>query len=384
MKYIFYISLFFILYIYFGYPLLLFIKSVFKKNRSDTSDNYLPLVSIIIAAYNEEKVIEDKIKNTLNLNYPKEKLGIIVFSDSSSDQTDDIVKMYEKDGIKLLRIEGRKGKTFCQNRAVEEVKGEIIVFSDANSMYKRDAVRKLVRNFADERIGCVSGELKYINSANKKDENSEGIYWKYEQIIKKLESKVSSLVGANGAIYAVRKKLYVPLEDFAISDFAEPLMIFEKGYRVIYEAEALAFEINDDTFKDSYSRRVRIVTRTFNNIIRSSEILELFNPIKYGWYSIQLVSHKLLRWFTGLFMFILLLLNIILAKESWVYATILILQLLFYLAALLGFLNQKFFPKKEGRLLNYIFYFCLSNIAMLNGIINAVLKNKIITWDTKR
>jgi cellulose synthase/poly-beta-1,6-N-acetylglucosamine synthase-like glycosyltransferase len=329
-------------------------------------------------------VIEDKIKNTLNLNYPKEKLEIIVFSDSSSDQTDDIVKMYEKDGIKLLRIEGRKGKTFCQNRAVEEVKGEIIVFSDANSMYKRDAVRKLVRNFADERIGCVSGELKYINSANKKDENSEGIYWKYEQIIKKLESKVSSLVGANGAIYAVRKKLYVPLEDFAISDFAEPLMIFEKGYRVIYEAEALAFEINDDTFKDSYSRRVRIVTRTFNNIIRSSEILELFNPIKYGWYSIQLVSHKLLRWFTGLFMFILLLLNIILAKESWVYATILILQLLFYLAALLGFLNQKFFPKKEGRLLNYIFYFCLSNIAMLNGIINAVLKNKIITWDTKR
>ncbi len=381
---IYYFSILLLSYIYLGYPLSLYSLSLFKKYNIIYLVGYLPSVSIIIAAYNEEKVIEDKIKNTLELDYPKEKLEIIVFSDFSKDNTDDIVKRYEKVGVKLLRIEGRKGKTFCQNRAVEHAKGEIILFSDANSMYERDAVRKLVRNFADEKVGCVSGELKYINSANQKDENSEGFYWKYEKMIKRLESKVSSLVGANGAIYAVRKKLYAPLEDFAISDFAEPLMILIKGFRTVYEPEAIAIEKNNDSFRDSYRRRVRIVTRTFNNIINSSEILELFNPIKYGWYSIQLISHKFLRWFTGLYMFIFLLLNIILVNESWVYAIILILQLLFYLVAFLGYLDQKYSQKREVILLNIIFYFCISNIAMLNGIINALSKNKIITWDTKR
>lgn len=384
---IYYISFFLLLYIYFGYPLLLFIISLFKKNKNNISDNYLPSVSMIIAAYNEEKVIADKIKNTLDLDYPKEKLEIIVFSDSSTDQTDDVAQKYEKDGVKLLRIEGRKGKTFCQNKAVKIAKGEIIVFSDANSFYQRDAIKKLVRNFGDERIGCVSGELQYTNNKNENVEikgKGEGLYWKYEKMIKKLESRVSSLIGANGAIYAVRKTLYVALPDFAISDLVEPLQIFIKGFKIVYAPEAIALEIYDDTFQESYSRRVRIVTRTLNNIIGSSEILELFNPIKYGWYSIQLISHKLLRWFTGLFMIILLLLNIILVNESWFFIILLILQLLFYSIALLGFLNQIIFQKKELSLLNFIFYFCLSNIAMLDGIKNALFKSKIITWDTKR
>ncbi|MDD4364019.1 MAG: glycosyltransferase family 2 protein, partial [Atribacterota bacterium] len=232
---IYYFSILLLSYIYLGYPLSLYSLSLFKKYNIIYLVGYLPSVSIIIAAYNEEKVIEDKIKNTLELDYPKEKLEIIVFSDSSKDNTDDIVKRYEKVGVKLLRIEGRKGKTFCQNRAVKHAKGEIVVFSDANSIYQSDAIKKLVRNFADKQIGCVSGELKYFSSDNNNDKNSEGFYWKYEKMIKRLESKNSSLVGANGAIYAVRKKLYVFLEDFAISDFTEPLMIFKNGCRVIYE-----------------------------------------------------------------------------------------------------------------------------------------------------
>jgi cellulose synthase/poly-beta-1,6-N-acetylglucosamine synthase-like glycosyltransferase len=203
--FIYFFSILLLFYTYFGHPILLFFLSLFKKNNIVYLDGYLSSVSIIIAAYNEEKVIEDKINNTFEIDYPKDKFEIIVFSDASTDKTDEIVGRYQEKGVKLLRIEGKKGETYCQNKAVEIAKGKIIVFSDANSIYQKDAIKKLVRNFKDEQVGCVSGELKYISGKDiNRDNNSEGIYWKYEKILKRLESKISSLVGANGAVYAVR------------------------------------------------------------------------------------------------------------------------------------------------------------------------------------
>jgi cellulose synthase/poly-beta-1,6-N-acetylglucosamine synthase-like glycosyltransferase len=379
------VSLLLIFYIYIGYPLLLFLISLFKKHKVNTSDDYLPSVSIIIAAYNEEKVIENKIKNTLDIDYPVEKLEIIVFSDSSNDNTDEIVKKYEEKGVKLLRIEGRKGKTYCQNRAVEKARGKIIVFSDANSMYQKDAIKKLMRNFTDEQVGCVSGELKYISGNDKKSDNSsEGIYWKYEKTLKRLESKISSLVGANGAIYAVRKKIYVNLSDFAISDFAEPFLLFLKGFRTVYEPEAIANEKNDDTFRESYQRRVRIVTRTFSSIIKDKQLASTLNVFRFGIFSLQFISHKLLRWFSGLFLIFLIIANLLLYKQGIFYQIMLWGQVLFYFLALLGLLAERFPRVKDVKIAPVIFYFCLSCWAMLVGVKNALLNKEMKTWETIR
>ncbi len=387
MKIIFFLSLLLIFYIYIGYYFLLFLVSLFKKNKTNVSDNFSPSVSMIIAAYNEEKVIEGKIKNTLRLEYPKDRLEVIVFSDASTDRTDEMVKKYDPEGIKLLRIEGRKGKTYGQNKAVEIAKGEIIVFSDANSIYQKDALKKIVHHFGDERIGCVSGELQYIKTNNNHTEigaKGEGLYWKYEKKIKKLESKVSSLVGANGAIYAVRKRLYIALPDFAISDFAEPLQIFKKGYRVIYEPKAVASEINNETFQESYSRRVRVVTRTFYNFIKDRGLSSLLNPFRFGIFSLQFFSHKFLRWFSGLFLLYLLVFSLLLYNQGVFYQFICWGQILFYFMALYGLSAEMFLKVESFKIPQMIFYFCLSCWAMLVGVYQALRGNNIIIWEVKR
>jgi cellulose synthase/poly-beta-1,6-N-acetylglucosamine synthase-like glycosyltransferase len=376
-----------IFYIYFGYLFVLFLISLFKKNKNNTSDIYLPSVSIIVAAYNEEKVIEDKIKNTLNLDYPQDKLEVIVFSDSSTDQTDEIVKKYSKEGVNLLRIEGRKGKTYCQNRAVEEAKGEIIVFSDANSIYQRQAIKKLVRNFSDEQVGCVSGELKYYNKKDLNGESSvqgEGVYWSYEQKLKKMESQISSVVAANGSVYALRKKDYIPLQNEANSDFAEPLKLLLKGYRIIYEPEAFAFENTADNWREEYTRRVRIVTGTFDNFIGDRELHSILNPFNFGIFSLQFFSHKLLRWFSGLFLLFLLVSSLILYNQAVFYQFIFWGQIFFYSLALYGLLAEVFSKMINLKIPHVLFYFCLSCWAMLIGVYNAIRGNHIITWEVKR
>jgi cellulose synthase/poly-beta-1,6-N-acetylglucosamine synthase-like glycosyltransferase len=177
-KVIFWVALSLLLYLYFGYPLLLGLVAFFRRNLRRLDNAYKPTVSLIIAAYNEEGVISEKIENSLGLDYPQEKLDIIVFSDASTDRTDEIVKSYADQGVKLLRIEGRKGKTYCQNEAVQITKGEILVFSDANSMYALDAIQKLARHFADERVGCVSGELRYRGGGEAVE--GERTYWEYD------------------------------------------------------------------------------------------------------------------------------------------------------------------------------------------------------------
>lgn len=387
MKIIFFLSLFLIFYIYIGYYLLLLCISFFKKKSIDFAENSIPSLSIIIAAYNEENVIEEKIKNTIKLDYPKDKLEILVFSDASNDNTDKIVKHYVRDGVKLLRIEGRKGKTFCQNQAVEIAKGEIIVFSDANSMYAPDALRMIVRPFTDEKVGCVSGELKYYNDGKRFGEKAiqgEGVYWSYEQKLKKLESQISSVVSTNGAIYALRKRNYIPLNEKAISDFVEPLKIFLNNYRIIYEPGAVAWENTAKNWQEEYSRRVRIVTRAFANFIGDKDLLKILNPFRFGIFSIQLLSHKLLRWFTGLFLFILLFSSLLIYKQSMFYRFIFWGQIIFYLLSLHG-LSSALTPKmKSLKVADAAFHFCFSCWAMLRGIANALSGKSIVTWEVNR
>ena len=381
---IFIILIFILFYIYFGYPILLLLLSKFKKNDVEINEKYFPSVSLIIAAYNEEAVIKDKIENSLKLEYPKDKLEIIVFSDSSTDRTDEIVKSYEKEGVKLIRIEGRKGKTICQNEVVKLAKGEISVFSDANSMYEPAAIKKIVRNFYSEKIGCVVGELKYgvLNSTN--IVKGENVYWNYDKILKKLESKICSVVTGNGAIYGLRKSIYVPLERNMISDFIEPLEIFKKGYKIVYELEAVAWENTAENSRKEFGRRIRIVTRSACSLLKNKSIRELLNPFCYGIFSVQLLSHKVLRWFSGALMILIFLLNILLLDKGTFYNLTMLGQGIFYMFALWGFINEIWLKRKSAKILHVAYYFCLSCVAMLYGMINAFRGKEMVTWETVR
>ena len=398
-QWIFWISFLIILYFSIGYPLVLVIISKSRRLKHKSSENYLPKVSLIIAAFNEEKIIEEKIKNSLSLDYPQDKLEIIVASDASTDQTDEIVRSYQNQGIILYRQDEHLGKTNVQNEATKIAQGEILVFSDATGMYNKDAVRKLVRNFADPNIGCVAGELKYVSLDQEKSEEGEGIYWKYEQFIKKMESKTNSLSGVNGAIYALRKGLYVPLPPDIISDFVEPLEIFKNSHRIVYEKEALCFERSSKGIEAEFRRKVRIIVRGLRGLAFEKALL---NPLKYGLMSFQLISHKLLRWFLPLFLITLILANFFLISSPF-FLVLFWLQIIFYLFAFVGFILDKsdidfsafargyggssvtrFLMSGGGKLFHLPLYFCTINLAALIALIKFTEGEKKVIWQTER
>ena len=241
-----------------------FLLKLFKQNHYKRNDQYLPSISIIICAYNEEKSIASKLQNTQGLDYPLEKMQIIVADDGSSDRTVELAKEFKFVNVLALV---RGGKTNAQNEAVKIAENDILVFSDANNIYKVDALKKLVRNFADERVGVVCGELQY----NEKN-SGENFYWEYEVAIKKEESKNGWLLGANGSIYAVRRKAFVTLPEDSISDHLEPIMVYSNGLDVIYEPEAIAIE---DVPDNVLHRKRRIILRS---LVTMKYVLSLLNP----------------------------------------------------------------------------------------------------------
>ncbi|WP_256388549.1 glycosyltransferase family 2 protein [Haladaptatus sp. W1] len=335
-----------------------------------------PSVTLVIAAYNEEDVIEEKIKNSLKLDYPADKFDIIVFSDESSDRTDEIVRTYESDGIELQRIEGRVGKTECQNQVTARIDSDIVVYSDANSMYEPNAIKNLIRGF-EPGVGCVVGELQYHDEGGVE---GESFYWRYEQIIKRLESKVNSLVTGNGSIYAVRRSSYVTLSRDAISDFAEPLAVISNGESVKYASGAVAWEKTGDSIESERSRRVRIVTRCWNTVF---DYLELMNPVRFPLFSFQLISHKILRWLSPVLLLFVFLSNLalVLLSSSVLFPLLLLLQLVFYLFALIGMFGES--AEIEMPVLFHVpYYFLVSNYGMLLGLSNFLFGENIITWET--
>ncbi len=230
---LFWSSLILFIYVYFLYPMVLVIINRFSEKGIKREEDFLPTVSLIISAYNEADIIEKKIENSLNLDYPEDRMEFLVASDGSTDNTAGLVKKYKN--IKIMDYKQNEGKTQTQNKAVKESRGEILVFSDANSMYKKDAIRKLVRNFVDEKVGAVCGELQYNNSRDTGTGRGIGLYKRYQIFLKRLESIIHSTIVAYGSIYAIRKDLFTPLPADIFSDFFEPLMFFRKGYRRIYD-----------------------------------------------------------------------------------------------------------------------------------------------------
>lgn len=361
---------------YFLYPLSLYVWSLFSGDTEVPRSNYEPSVALIIAAYNEEDIIAEKIENSLQLGYPKDKLNIVVFSDASDDRTDEIVRSYEEDGVTLERIEGRVGKTACQNRVAGMVDEEILVFSDANSMYEPQAISELISGFTSG-VGCVVGELRYRASS---EIEGESVYWRYESWIKRLESGFHSLVTGNGSIYAVRAESYVPQPTDAISDFTEPLSIVRSGERVVYMANAVAWEETETSAEAELRRRIRIVTRSWNSINRYRDLL---NPPQNMKFAYQLWSHKLLRWLSPIFLISVFVSNVglLLITDTIVFNVTLIGQVVFHISALVGWIANRF--RIDDPVVTHVpFYFLQANYGMLLGFIKFLQGENIVVWET--
>jgi cellulose synthase/poly-beta-1,6-N-acetylglucosamine synthase-like glycosyltransferase len=282
-----------------GYPMLLAVTCSLTRRRAEVAELASPAsrVVLVVAAYNEEAVIARKLENCLQLDYPRDKLEIVVASDGSTDRTEEIVKTYAARGIVLAKFP-RTGKTGMQNRVARSSRGDILVFSDANALYRPDAIQKLVRHFAAPSVGGVCGQLVYrVREAAAG--RSERLYWDYEKFMKLRESALSSVVGANGSIYAVRRSDYVPIDEGLISDLVEPLALVRSGKRVVYEPDAISEEEPSASYGIEFRRKVRILTRS---ILGLFSMRELLNPLRFGIFSVQLIMHKLLRFLTPLFL----------------------------------------------------------------------------------
>lgn len=359
---------------YAGYPL---ISAVWPFRQRHATGRDLPTVTLIISAYKEQAVIARKIENALALDYPEDRLEVVVISDASDDGTDEIVTGYAQRGVILFRQEPRAGKSAGLTRFVPQTRGEVIVFSDANSMYQPDALRQLVRHFGDEAVGYVVGQQRY-ESGTAEVSVAESLYWRFETWIKRQESRLGSVVGGDGAIYAIRRELFRPLRPDDISDFTLPLQIVAAGYRGIYEPSAICYEQTALSFPGEFRRKARIVNRSLRAVLRVKGVL---NPFRVGIFSVQLLLHKVLRWFVPFFLLSMLCCSAYLAVESpGLYRGMLMGQLVVYLTA-----AGRFVPGLGRFKAVYVtYYFCLVNAAAAVGILQQVFGHSIATWTPER
>ena len=375
---IFWAALFLVVYTYLIYPVLLWLLAAGRKMPEYAPLSEWPEASLIIAAHNEEGVLRAKLENALAMDYPAERLDIIVVSDASTDDTDRIAAEFAARGVRLHRQEVRGGKTEAQNAGVRLARGQFVAFSDANSMYAPSALKRLLAPFADERIGCVCGELQYANPEDQGAGKGEGLYWRYEQFLKRRESLLSSALGANGAIYALRRKLFVELGGDIISDFVAPLHAWRRGFRIAYEPTAVATEYSSGRFGDEFRRRRRIVSRSLYGLWTEAGVL---NPVAHFFFAFQMFSHKLLRWLVPVWLLVVLAVNIPLAASEY-YGILLALQVAFYGLAALGLL----LPERFGRYwLFYVpAYFTATNWGTLLGLLSFLMGRRHRVWQPTR
>lgn len=365
-------------YVYVGYPLLVYIVSVLAP-REVMSAAIEPSVTVLITAFNEERDIRQKLENTLAIDYPADKLEIIVASDGSTDRTDEIVREFEPRGVKLFRMEGRAGKTATQNRAVEVAAGEIILFSDATTIYRPDVLYNLLPPFADESVGCVAGRLVYVDEENTSVGKGATSYWSYETFLKVRESQACSLIGASGCLYAVRKSAYEAMYPEACSDFLVCIKIFRRGLRSVFAPEAVCSEQTNLNADQELQMRVRVIAQTFTDLWRNRDML---NPLKSGFFAVELFSHKVLRYFVPVLLALILVMSVVLMRTSPFYLIALSCQLAFYIAALAGWIIER-----RGRRLSLLampLYFTLANLASALGFLQFIRGERYARWEPIR
>lgn len=377
---IFWISLIIVFYTYLGYGILLYIlvkiKECFRKTVvvPMPADNSLPDLTLFIAAYNEEAVVDEKMRNSLELDYPTEKLHIFWVTDGSNDRTNELLAKWPQ--ATVIYQPERQGKTAALNRGMQFVKTPLVVFTDANTHINREALREIVHAFANPKVGCVAGEKRIaVQVKDNAASGGEGIYWKYESTLKKLDSRLYSAAGAAGELFAIRSELFEEMAtDTLLDDFILSLRIVMRGYTIAYCADAYATESGSADMREEEKRKVRIAAGGLQSIWR---LRPLLNPFRYGIFSFQYVSHRVLRWsLTPILLFLLLPLNTILiftTDSPLFYAVIWLLQALFYLMGSWGYyLSTKHIKNK---ILFIPYYFLFMNVNVIRGI-NYLRKRK--------
>lgn len=363
-----------VLYTYFGYALLVALLARLCP-RPVRKGRITPSVTVVITAHNEEGCVREKIENTLRLDYPHDKLDVIVASDGSTDRTNSIVREYAERGVRLNEIRRRAGKTAAQNVTVPLTETEVLLLLDAQSMLREDALLKLVRNFNDPSVGYVSGRLRYPEVSGTSAAKGEGLYWRYELYLRHKESQIGSITAGSGAIHAVRRHLWQPREPGFDADFGLPLDVVKQGYRAVYEPEAEAVEEPCYTMGGQFRRKLRMFSPMWRMIFHHRA---MYNPLKYGLFAIQMLSHRLLRYLVPIFLLLLLISNAFLLDSSFYKATMLA-QLTFYAAAGVGFALDT-----RGRQVKafYIpFYFTAMNVAALLSLFYCLMGKKYATWE---
>lgn len=375
---IFYLSGVAIFYVYVGYPFIAAILGMIL-NKKVKKKTISPQVTVLIAAYNEREVIEATIRNKLGQQYPEDRLEIIVVSDGSTDGTDEIVHAITDSRVRLLRQEPRNGKTSALNLAVPYAKGEIIVFSDANSIYACDSIQRLLENFSDSTVGYVTGKMIYADVNGTMIGEGCSAYMKYENMLRSIETHLGSIVGVDGGIDAVRKNLYQPMRADQLPDFVLPLKVIEQGYRVVYEPKAALWESSLKEASDEYRMRVRVSLRAMWALFCMRKLLRFGKDPLFAW---QLWSHKVLRYLCFLFLILAFFSNMMLLGKGGQYQLFLCLQVIGYLSAI----GEPVLARKgmSISLLRFGRYFVLINLASAHAFIKFLSGKKQVLWTPRK
>ncbi|MEL7588096.1 MAG: glycosyltransferase family 2 protein [Prolixibacteraceae bacterium] len=384
LKIFFWISLVVIFYSYLGYGILLYllvkIKRLKQPEIQQAENETLPEVTLFITAYNEKEVIPGKIENSGTLHYPAEKIRQIWVTDGSTDGSPNLLRAVE--GIEVYHEPARKGKIAAMNRGMQFVKTPITIFSDANTFLGEDSIRRIVSLFNDPKVGCVSGEKRIMESASDSASGSgEGIYWKYESLLKKWDSELYSVVGAAGELFAIRTSLWQDVEpDTLLDDFVISLRVAMKGYTIKYDPEAYAIESASKDTKEELKRKVRISAGGIQAVIRLKSLLNIF---KYRTLSFQYISHRVLRWMVSPFLLLLIIpLNYLLFRDentTGIYTLLWCGQIVFYLLVLAGWLLRTRRIRLKG--LFVPFYFWMMNYSVYLGLIRYIKGSQSVIWE---
>lgn len=365
-------------YVYAGFPLLVILRGCLRP-KPFTRGRIEPKVSLVIAAHNEADVIGEKIENALSLDYPADRLELVVASDGSEDGTAEIVRKYADGRVRLLDLD-RVGKAAALNAAVEAASGDVLVFTDANSILDGSAVRELVAPLADERVGGVAGNQVYLSpQAGDSSVVGEQQYWNFDRSLKQAQSDAGSVTGATGALYAIRRGLFRPVRADVNDDLLTSLRVIAQGYRLVFAPRAIAYEHVVESASQTFSRRVRVMARGLRCVVVMRELLD---PRRYGFFALQLLSHKLLLRTAVIPIVVLLAWNGVLWSHGWFYRGALIAQGCFYALGVLGIV---FADRRVAKLKPFALpgYFVLVNAAVAKAIWQLLRGEKHERWEPR-
>lgn len=378
LKIIFWISVFIIFWANIGYYISVVVLDKILKPKELTKDyNYKPQVTLMIVAHNEEKVIEKKLENAINLDYPKELLEILVSSDNSDDNTNKIVEKFIEDNkkykIKLYKVKIRKGKTNAQNEAAKIAKGEILIMTDANSILKRNAIKEIVVSFTNSNIAYVAGDLRYCNSDDNETSKSESTYWNLDLKIRHIESKFQTITAGNGALYACRTKEYVDFNPIQCHDSSMPLYYALNGRRAIVNSDAIAYEKAGENNNDEFKRKVRMNRIILSAILPNIKILNIF---KYKWFTYFYLGHRTCRYLLWIMHVIAFFMSGMLMANETIYLLAFIIQVFIYALAL-----AKMLFNIDNKVLNMVYYYCMTVFAQIVGVKNIITGKAKPFWE---